>query len=279
MPLIKKILFPVDFSDSCFGASRYVEAFAGHFEAEIMFLHIVGMGEHNLAEDLLPLRQRQLDAFMVEEFKHFSTHRCCVIGDDPAAEIVRAAGRWSPDLVMMPTHGLGVFRRLLLGSVTSKVLHDLDCPVWTGVHAETAPRLEAIHCRRILCALDLSARSQNVLQWASWLAGQRDADMGIAHVIPDLPPALYGEQFEAELVQSLAEHAQAQVRSLLAATGTSGDVWIEAGDPAKVVAGIARRFAADLLVMGRHSQSGMAGYLRHNAYSILCDSPCPVISI
>jgi len=40
---------------------------------------------------------------------------------------------------MMPTHGLGGFRRFLLGSVTAKVLHDADCPVWTGVHLERAP--------------------------------------------------------------------------------------------------------------------------------------------
>jgi len=67
MPTIKKILFPVDFSDSCLGAARYVEALAGRFEAEIMLLHVVGMGEHNLAEDLLPQRQALLDAFLADE--------------------------------------------------------------------------------------------------------------------------------------------------------------------------------------------------------------------
>lgn len=38
---IKKILFPVDFSDTCLGAARYVEAFVGHFEAELMLLHVI----------------------------------------------------------------------------------------------------------------------------------------------------------------------------------------------------------------------------------------------
>jgi len=51
MPLIKKLLFPVGFSDSCLGASRNVEAFAGRFEAGIMLLYAAGMGDHNLAED------------------------------------------------------------------------------------------------------------------------------------------------------------------------------------------------------------------------------------
>lgn len=44
MPQIKKILFPVDFSDSCFSAARYVELLAGQFQAEVMLLHVVAMG-------------------------------------------------------------------------------------------------------------------------------------------------------------------------------------------------------------------------------------------
>src|ERR1700733_3047813 len=98
VPLINKILFPVDFSPGCRSAARYVEAFAGRFEAEIMLLHVVGMGEHNLAEQLLPLRQAQLDAYLADELKYFATERICVIGDDPASEIVAAALRWQPDL-------------------------------------------------------------------------------------------------------------------------------------------------------------------------------------
>ncbi len=32
----------------------------------------------------------------------------------------------------MPTHGYDRFRGMLLGSVVSKVLHDVDCAVWTA---------------------------------------------------------------------------------------------------------------------------------------------------
>ena len=52
----------------------------GRFEAEIMLLHVVGMGEHNLAEDPLPRRQAQLDAFLADELKYFTTQRLCVAG-------------------------------------------------------------------------------------------------------------------------------------------------------------------------------------------------------
>ncbi len=278
MSPIKKILFPVDFSDGCRGAARYVEAFAGRFEARIMLLHVVGRGDI-LPEELLPVRQAQLDAFLAGELKYFTTERLCVAGDDPAREIAAAAARWHPDLIMMPTHGTGIFRRLLLGSVTAKVLHDLDCPVWTSAHSEAAPPLEQIHCRRVLCAVDLTDRGRSVLEWAAWLAGEYQAALGIVHATAPLPTAYYGWNLEQEYSQAIADNATRRIETLQTAAGAAGQVFVNSGDPASVVAGAAREFEADLVVMGRHSGTGIAGYLRHNAYAILRDSPCPVISI
>jgi nucleotide-binding universal stress UspA family protein len=278
MPLIKKILFPVDFSESCIGAARYVEAFAGHFQAEVMLLHTVGMGEYHLPEELVPSRKVRLDAFLADEFKYFTTQRVCLTGD-PAPDIVDTARCWHPDLVMMATHGLGAFRRLLIGSVTAKVLHDLHLPIWTSVHAETAPPLEKIHCRRILCAIDLSPRSQNILEWAAWLADEYDADLGIAHATEALPDAYLAGDLEGELKHSLVDNAERRIGVLQSAVGITGPVLVKPGDPAKVIACAAKQFGADLLVMGRHSTAGVTGYLRQSAWDILRDSPCPAISI
>jgi nucleotide-binding universal stress UspA family protein len=281
MPLIRRILFPVDFSASCLSVARYVEFMAGLFEAEIMLLNVVGMGDGGLtlAEERLPRRQAQLDAFLADELKYFTTQRVCVTGDDPAPEIVAAAERWRPDLVMMPTHGLGIFRGLLLGSVTAKILNDLNCPVWTSVHSETVLPLEQIHCRRILCALDLADRSESVLQWAATLAAESEAELGIVHATPELSAAYAGWALEQEFANSVSQQAAERIEKLQAAAGTAARVFISGGDSAEVIAGAARDSDADLLVIGRHDATGIAGYLRQNAYAILRDSPCPVISI
>jgi nucleotide-binding universal stress UspA family protein len=279
--MIRRILFPVDFSDSCLSVARYVEFMAGLFEAEIMMLNVVGMGEGGLtlAEERLPRRQAQLDAFLADELKYFTTQRVCVTGDDPAPEIVAAAERWQPDMVMMPTHGLGAFRRFLLGSVTAKILNDLDCPVWTSVHSEAVLPLEQIHCRRILCALDLGDRSQSVLQWAAALAAESEAELGIVHATPELSAGYAGWALEQEFADSVSKQATDRIEKLQTAAGTTARVFISAGDSAKVIADAASDSGADLLVIGRHDATGIAGYLRQNAYAILRDSPCPVISI
>ncbi len=273
MSLIKKILFPVDFSSACQGTARYVEWLAGRFEAKIMLLHAVGNGEV-LVEEFLLARKAQLDRFLANELKYFTTERVFVVGQ-PEQEIARAEQSWRPDLIMMPTHGLGYFRRLLLGSVTAKVLHDLDTPVWTSVHAESAPQLEAIHCRRILCGIDLSARSSDVLRWAGELAAETEARLAVIHAIPGIDAESYGREF----VSYLTDQSTKRIEELKAETGVSAEVYIDPGEPAKVVACAATAYQADLVVIGRHGGDGLTGHIFQNAYSILRTSPCPVISI
>ncbi len=280
MPQIKKILFPVDFSESCLGTARYVEAFAGQFESEIMLLHAVAMGERTLPEELLPLRKAELDAFLADELKYYTTHRVCKIEDDPAAAIVREGREWGADLVMMPTHGLGFFRRHLLGSVTAKTLHDLTCPVWTSVHAEAAPPLEAIHCRRILCAISLDPCSRHVLEWANWLAGQYGAKLAIAYATVGIDAAVASWNLEEEFNRQVSAQAEKRIAELRTQTGASvSEVLIGPGKPDDVVVKAAGDFNADLVVIGRHNGSGIAGHLFQSAYAILRESPCPVISI
>lgn len=278
MVSIRKILFPVDFSENCYGAARYVEFFAGRFDAEVTLLHVVSMGEHNLAQELLPGRQKQLDDFLAGEFKYFMTQRVCVTGE-AAPAIVDFAQQWKPDLVMLPKHGTGLFRRLLLGSVAATVLHDLPFPVWTSIHAEAAPALEKIHCRRILCAIDLAERSQTVVQWAADLAGEYAAELAIIHATPALPNGYAGLKVYDDFVESVTGKARSRVEGLLRDMGIKGLAKVGTGDPALVVTNAVRDFGADLLVIGRHSGEGASGYLRRHAYGILRDSPCPVISI
>jgi len=280
MPQIKKILFPVDFSESCIGAARYVEAIAGKFEAEITLLHAVAMGERTLPQELLPLRKKELDAFLADELKYYTTHRVCEIEDDPVAAIVDEARSWGADLVMLPTHGLGFFRRHLLGSVTAKALHDLDCPVWTSVHAEVAPPLEDIHCRRILYATALDSCSRHVLRWASWLAGQYDASLGIVYATVAIDPAVASVNIEEEFNRQVSAQVEKRIAELQTQAGTSAsDVFIGPGKPEAVVAQAVSDYGADLLVIGRHNGSGIDGHAFRNAYGILRESPCPVISI
>jgi len=183
---------------------------------------------------------------------------------DPATTIVDYANQEHFDLIMLPTHGLGDFRRFLLGSVTAKVLHDADCPVWTGVHMAEAPPLENIVFRNFLCSVDLGPQFEGVVECAAELAEQYRAKLSVFQVVPE--PA------------SAAEIRQ-KIEGLLPAAAKHASVLVEAGEVAKTVSCVATRVQADLLVIGRNPAPGMFGRLRTDAYSIIRQSPCPVISV
>jgi nucleotide-binding universal stress UspA family protein len=268
----------VDFSDRCAGAGRYVESFAGRFQAEIMLLHAVDRGVHAPAEELRPGRERQLASFMAGELKQFTTQRVCRLGE-PGAIIAEAARTWWPDLVMMPTDGMSLYDRLMLGSVTARMLTELECPVWTDVHSDVAPALEAIRLRKVLCAVDLTYRSRRVLEWASFLAAEYQAELTVLHAIPEKMAVAAGQTQHRETAGSAFTHARNQIDALQTTVGVAGSALVEAGDPAEVVARTAKRLGADLLVVGRHETKGVYEHFHQHLYSIVCESPCPVLSI
>ena len=271
---LKKILFPVDFSERCRGAIGYVEAMAGRFDAELILLHVVeppsGTG---VLEEMRGPTPESFDNFLGPDLKLFRAERVVTRGEG-GAEIVALAHSRQVDLIMMPTKGLGAFRRLILGSTAAKVLHDADCPVWTGVHLETAPPLDAVATRRILCAVDLQPASDGVLTWAGGMAEEYQAELALLHVLP-VPAGFMKPGQEMELrsqIQGLIDELQSRV-------GSQATVQIEFGEPAKIVADVAGSSRADLLVIGRKAEPGILGRLATTAYSIIQQSPCPVVSV
>lgn len=274
----KKILFPVDFSERCRSAARMAETFAGHFQAELTLLHVLEPLTYNdIPIDAAGIAEQRLGEYMVDELKHFDVRRVLLEGD-PAGKILEYAHSQSFDLIMLPTHGYGAFRRLMLGSVAAKVLHAAQCPVWTGVHMEHVPRLEDIGFRRILCAIDLGKQSCPTAKWAKNFAAEFGAELEIVHAVPDAneSPVVYTHQDPKE---DLVNQATGKVQAVKECVGADAKVFVIGDEVASAVCGCAAREKADLLVIGRSVEGGMLGRLRENAYSIIRQSPCPVVSV
>lgn len=274
----KKILFPVDFSDRCAAAAPMVETFTGHFEAELTLMHVV----EPLTYNDLPVQhtgstEGQLGQYLGDELKYFHVKRIVAHGD-PALRIIEHADKVQTDLIMLPTHGYGRFRRFILGSVAAKVLHDARCPVWTGVHVQQIPPLEHISFKRVLCAIDLGRQSCSAIRYAWKFAEEFGAKLTIVHAIPtarDIPSIYVDQDWRHTLIQN----AKAQIENMQESLGTDADIHIEADEVPSAVRNCASSLQADLLVIGRSVEEGVLGRLRTNAYSIIRQSPCPVISV
>ncbi len=111
----------------------------------------------------------------------------------------------------MPTHGLGRYRRFLLGSITAKVLHDTECPVWTDNHSQETATSASIACKKVLCAIDLGDRSRAVLEWAGWLAREYEADLRIVNAAAEVEAGPLGKYLDREFAASGAAEARTRI--------------------------------------------------------------------
>lgn len=172
---IRKILLPLDLQETALPVVviRQAAALAHHFHSEILMLHVVKPLTYMAGSDTAGQLLEQAVAREQEKLKKClgpeldgSTVRRMVLKGDPAREILLTAHDEEIDLIVMPTHGYGAFERFLLGSVTTKVLHKSECPVWTGAHVEDVPG-EQFAIRNVLCAVDFSSHSPKTIRWGA----------------------------------------------------------------------------------------------------------------
>jgi nucleotide-binding universal stress UspA family protein len=199
---------------------------------------------------------------------------------DPSGEIERLVQELKADLLVMSTHGYGTFRRFILGSMTSKVLHDVSCPVFTGAHIPEVTPLNPEPYKRIGCAIDLGPHSEAVLRWAWDFARAHEEDLTVIHAAPLLEVGgAYGDLFPADTRHALIEAARTEVDKLIEKVGCRAQVQIECADPAALVRDVADKSYLDVLIIGRSPDKGLLGRLRTHAYAIIREAPCPVISV
>ncbi len=285
MLAIKHILFPLDFSDRCCGAVPFVEAMASRFGAKVTLISAAqpfwygGMGDAGPimvdTDEIMDELKAKLGSALVKEFGHLPVERVAEFGD-PGQVITDFAHNNGVDLIMMPTHGYGPFRSLLLGSVTAKVLHDAKCPVWTAAHVEGSPSPDHVKPRDILCAVDTTPKSIALMQRAAELAKSIGAALRLVHAVPGIEgwPAI-DRRFEEEMRQE----ARRQLTEMQALAVVQAPLCIAVGGVADAVREEARRHRSDLLVIGRGILHEPLGRLRTHAYAIIRHAPCPVLSV
>jgi nucleotide-binding universal stress UspA family protein len=286
MAFLSRILAPVEFSERCAAAARYAGVVADHFGSELFLLHVIPPAPPGMAEEVYARAageaKEKIEAFLAAELAGCTVRRIVTKGD-PARKIVQLALNEKADVILMPTHGFGPFRRFLLGSNTAKVLHDADCPVWTGIHMEEAGLSAAVPFHHILCAVDLGPLSANVLAWAATLQKEFDARLTLLHARLAAPGKQGASRNASEEGWDLMARAavETELDQLRNNAHAAAEILVETGEPADVIAHSAQRLHADLVVIGRGSAGPAAnafGRLRANAYAIIRQSPCPVVS-
>lgn len=274
------ILFPVDFSKPCEQIVPWVVEMVKRLGARLTLLNVweppyawSGEIDPSLLEGLRnykDLESRHRTALAEFRGAHLPSAmpETIIRRGDPAEQIAEYARTADVDLVMMPTHGYGRFRAALLGSVTAKVIHDTRCAVWTSAHIEKL-HTPPYPCRLIMCAvddLDESMESVKTIRHGGLLANDLECSLIIVHA---MPPG--NAKSESQL--------SSRLQSCEALADVSVPICIEKGEIATVVPETARRYGADLVVIGRGHAPDLAGSWRSHVYPIIRNSPCPVLTI
>ncbi len=290
MPLIARVLAPVDFSAPAEGAAQYAQAIARQVGCELTLLHVLEAAAFAFSPMEVP--PERLNELMMGrsraargELERLSAGQLgsgfvknLLVKGDPAEQILLCAKSEKADLIVMPTHGYDPVRRFLLGSVTSKVLHGADIPVLTGVHFEEYSA-GIFPPRHILCGLDLGPNSARVLEWAGRLAQEFTAQLTVVHATPDVGGHA-GESTHSDWRTTLNNRVRETIAGLQQAGSGQSEVVVAVGDPHKALRDTIDRANAGLLVIGRGaSAEGPFGRLRAHAYAIIRASPCPVLSV
>ena len=143
MVTIKRILFPIDFSECSYDVVPYVLSMTEKFEATVYLLYVARDLRHFagfhvphtsislFTKELMEGSELLMDQVCKDHFDRCPNFQRKVVIGDPGEEIVKTAEEEGIDLIVMGTHGRKGLDRTLFGSVAGYVVKHSSVPVLT----------------------------------------------------------------------------------------------------------------------------------------------------
>ncbi len=186
---IKKVMVPVDFSEASKKGVNYGLSLALEFEARLVLANIVPYD--SLA--YLTAKAHLLD-LIPAELRERLDFELIVKSGDVRQELLGIVEEKEIDLVVMGSRGRSHVQRLLLGSVTERMLRKLHVPILTVSHLEPERELHKpgpVPLKKLLYATDLADGSEAGLEFSIRLARGLNAHLTVVHVVRPLDAAMY----------------------------------------------------------------------------------------
>jgi nucleotide-binding universal stress UspA family protein len=138
--MFKKILCPVDFSDTSMNAANNAINFSMEIKAEITFIHVIDIqalqnigdlsgGGINDMSLLIEEEKPVLKKLKDECDKKSVKVKTILTHGEPVSVILETIKEDGHDLIIMGTHGKTGLTRLVMGSIAENVLRKSDIPV------------------------------------------------------------------------------------------------------------------------------------------------------
>jgi len=292
----RRILCPVDFSDASRHALDHAVMIAGWYKARITALHV----RHPAFLVEPPILFAELGDAPVATLEDVETRlhhwlapvraagiACDVLavdGASPARRIVDLAARIEADLIVLGTHGRSGFERLLLGSVTEKVVRIAQCPVVTVPPPSVAT--STLPFRRILCGIDFSESSRDGLRFAVSLATESNSALTLLHVLefPQESEPLATLPFDTSAYRAAVEDdAARRLVNLISddiRAACQPATRLAHGKPYEQVLAVAQELRSDLIVLGVHGRKAVDIMIFGSTTNqVIRRATCPVLTL
>jgi nucleotide-binding universal stress UspA family protein len=290
---VKLILCPIDFSEFSVRAYRHALSLAEHYRSRLVVQHIVEVWRHpsvsfaataslydEYCQSLRGTGKEQLEEF-VKSYTHDEVQPELVVDQGIAPDsILSCAQEQKSDLIVMGTHGLRGLDRLMLGSVTDRVMRRAICPVLAvrePPHESMAAGQEG-HClhhlNRILSCTDFSEDSDRALNYATSAAAEYDAELTLLHVLEEAPSPAKPEEAIAVATERLDKLIPPERRKTLKIKTA-----VRTGKSYREIIRFAQEAQTDLVTMGVRGRSALdLAVFGSTTYRVMQLGPCPVLT-
>lgn len=180
----------------------------------------------------------------------------------PAWEIITRAERFGADLIIVGSHGRSAINRLILGSISQKVLTESSCSVRV---ARGKVEIDEPAPERIAIGFDGSPGAHAAVEAVAARFWRKGSEMRLIAVTDPLMPSAIGRfvppivnwvneenRSERQWIEKLAENAA----WILRAAGLTTTIDICAGNPKQVLVEEAEKWRADSIFVGANARGG-----------------------
>ena len=288
MPQLERILCPIDFSEFSVKAYDYAQSLAWHYKAELLVQHVLYSHPAFYTDAAYKEICQKLRTDALRKLREFTKRRTrtkvqpqCVVQDGIASDqILSFAEAQAVNLIVMGTHGLRGIDRLMLGSVTERVLRKARCPVLAvrkPVHDVVSPgeNADPIELKSIVLCMDFSDHAHHALNYALSMAKEYKSELTLLHVLEDMPGSPDLQSATADVVKQLEESIPPD-----APEGCWVNSLVRIGKPYQQIIQLALEARTDLVIMGVRGRAALdIALFGSTIYRVIQLGSCPVLAV
>lgn len=264
--MYKRILAPVDCSESSLNALREAARLARGEGADLFVINVVPPYAGDV-EFVIGGVMEEMDAScrkVVEQVSVIAREEglpvdTTVEEGEPSEVILEVAGEGGFDLIVMGRRGLRRLEYALIGSTTKQVVSHARMDVLV------MPRATRVDCRRVMLAMDAVPRSPEAVVRAMHLA----RNVGELLIVYAAEPA--GDSL------GRGKTSVEEVRIRAVAEGVNAEGFVKEGSPYEVITAVAKEREITLIVLGRRVGAAIPLFPGGVAEKIIGYSSCPVL--